>query len=65
LLQESAYHLGFIFAHSGPKLDLEFISHQLQGLLDESWVLDNVQVWLSMSDRFGPLHLIDIPPIIH
>ena len=59
--QDAVYHLSFTFAHTGSTLDLEFISQQLQDVLDESWGLDNVTVWLSMSDRFVQTYTLYLP----
>lgn len=44
---DSVYNLSFTFAHSASDLALNFSAAGLQGLLDESWGLDNVQVHVS------------------
>jgi len=41
---DSVYNLSFTFAHSADNLALNFSAIGLQGILDESWGLDNVQV---------------------
>lgn len=49
---DSVYHLSFTFAHQGSDLQLAFFGEGLQsvtapsGYLDESWGLDNVNVYL-------------------
>ena len=44
---DSVYNLSFTFAHSTENLALNFSATGLQGILDESWGLDNVQVQVS------------------
>jgi uncharacterized repeat protein (TIGR01451 family) len=61
---DSVYHLVFTLPHTGESLDLEFISEQLQGVLDESWGLDNVVVTISMTDQFGTTYPIFLPIIV-
>jgi hypothetical protein len=41
---DSVYNLSFTFAHNASDLALNFSAAGLQGLLDESWGLDNVMV---------------------
>jgi len=41
---DSVYNLSFTFAHSADNLALNFSAIGLQGILDESWGLDNVRV---------------------
>lgn len=41
---DSVYNLSFMFAHNASDLVLNFSAAGLQGLADESWGLDNVQV---------------------
>jgi hypothetical protein len=41
---DSVYNLSFMFAHNASDLVLNFSATGLQGLADESWGLDNVQV---------------------
>ncbi|MHB1142470.1 MAG: hypothetical protein ACYC1T_12050 [Sulfuricaulis sp.] len=41
---DSVYNLSFTFAHNASDLVLNFSAAGLQGLADESWGLDNVQV---------------------
>jgi hypothetical protein len=41
---DSVYNLSFTFAHNASDLVLNFSANGLQGLNDESWGLDNVQV---------------------
>lgn len=41
---DSVYNLSFTFAHNASDLVLNFSAAGLQGLTDESWGLDNVQV---------------------
>jgi hypothetical protein len=41
---DSVYNLSFTFNHSASDLVLNFSAYGLQGLADESWGLDNVQV---------------------
>jgi uncharacterized repeat protein (TIGR01451 family) len=43
--QDATYHLAFGIAHSGDGVTLEFRAAGLQALGDESWGLDNVQVY--------------------
>ena len=43
---DSVYHLSFTFPHSANSLVLVFSASGLQGLGDESWGLDNVNVSL-------------------
>lgn len=44
---DSVYNLSFTFAHSASDLTLNFLAQNLQGIDDESWGLDNVQVSIS------------------
>lgn len=44
---DSVYNLSFMFAHNASDLVLNFSATGLQGLADESWGLDNVQVEVS------------------
>lgn len=41
---DSVYNLNFSFAHSGSSMTLNFAANGMQGLADESWGLDNVQL---------------------
>ena len=41
---DSVYNLNFSFAHSGSSVTLNFAANGLQGIADESWGLDNVQL---------------------
>jgi hypothetical protein len=41
---DSVYIFSFMFAHNASDLVLNFSAAGLQGLADESWGLDNVQV---------------------
>jgi hypothetical protein len=41
---DSVYNLSFTFAHNVSDLVLNFSAAGLQGIADESWGLDNVQV---------------------
>jgi hypothetical protein len=41
---DSVYNFSFMFAHNASDLVLDFSAAGLQGLADESWGLDNVQV---------------------
>lgn len=61
---DSVYELSFTFAHTGSSLMLNFGANGLQGINDESWGLDNVQVavapvpvppavWLFVSGLLG------------
>jgi hypothetical protein len=42
--QDAVYRLTFTFPHTQSNLALDFAGVGLQGLIDESWGLDNVQV---------------------
>jgi hypothetical protein len=44
---DSVYNLSFMFAHNASDLVLNFSAAGLQGIADESWGLDNVQVEVS------------------
>lgn len=44
---DSVYNFSFLFAHNSSDLVLNFSASGLQGLADESWGLDNVQVQIS------------------
>jgi hypothetical protein len=44
---DSVYNLSFMFAHNAGDLVLNFSAAGLQGIADESWGLDNVQVEVS------------------
>lgn len=44
---DSVYNLSFTFAHSASDLTLNFWAQNLQGIADESWGLDNVQVQIT------------------
>lgn len=44
---DSVYNFSFMFAHNASDLALNFSATGLQGLADESWGLDNVQVEVS------------------
>lgn len=43
-VQDAVYHLAFEFGHTGPDLKVEFAGLGLQGIGDESWGIDNIQV---------------------
>jgi uncharacterized protein (TIGR03382 family) len=43
-VMDSVYRMSFAFAHNADLLTLNFSGYGLQGLADESWGLDNVQV---------------------
>jgi hypothetical protein len=43
-LTDTVYNLSFTFSHSGSSLALDFSASGLQGIIDESWGLDNVEV---------------------
>jgi hypothetical protein len=42
--QDSVYRLSFTFPHTGNLLSLQFSGQDLQGVADESWGIDNVEV---------------------
>jgi hypothetical protein len=43
--RDATYRLSFTIDHTGEALSLEFLASGLQGLADESWGLDNIQVF--------------------
>jgi hypothetical protein len=61
LPKDAVYHLVFTFDHSGDTLMLDFISQQVQDILDESWGLDNVQVAMSAGGSFSLNYRLFLP----
>ena len=57
---DCVYHLSFTFAHNDSTLRLDFSGHGLQGIQDESWGLDNVNVTISLAPDFTGDGKVDI-----
>jgi len=55
---DSVYNLAFSFAHTGDSLLLDFSGSGLQGLADESWGIDNVNIEIASVPLPGALGLL-------
>jgi hypothetical protein len=56
-VMDSVYHITVQFPHSGSSLALDFAAQGLQGLDDESWGLDHVEVELAAGANGRPQEL--------
>jgi hypothetical protein len=57
---DSVYRLNYTFAHTENILRLDFSGQGLQGIQDESWGLDNVNVTISLAPDFTGDGKVDI-----